>query len=88
MLLLLTTLAALVAGGCALNPMQQVKYFNQTLTTIEGENFTTSAGPDRGPKTPGGGPGLLTQGVPGVPQDPLAPRPGPLGSHPVIGKVP
>ena len=26
------------------------------------------------------GSGLLTQGVPGVPQDPLAPRRGPLGS--------
>jgi hypothetical protein len=27
-------------------------------------------------------PGLLTQGVPGVPQDPFAPRRGPLGSSP------
>jgi hypothetical protein len=27
-------------------------------------------------------PGLLTQGVPGVPQDPLAPLPGPLESSP------
>jgi hypothetical protein len=26
--------------------------------------------------------GLLTQGVPGVPQDPLAPRRGPLGPSP------
>jgi hypothetical protein len=32
--------------------------------------------------TLGYGPGLLTQGVPGVPQDPLAPRRGPLGSSP------
>ena len=27
-------------------------------------------------------PGLLTQGVTGVPQDPLVPRRGPLGSSP------
>ena len=36
--------------------------------------------------------GLLTQGVPGVPQDPLAPRRRPLGSSPdrnsAVGNVP
>ena len=33
-------------------------------------------------------PGLLTQGVPGVLQDPFAPRRGPLGPSPDLGKVP